>query len=278
MANQGAIGPGSFSGPQSQNLFGGTNPSQTTGGDLLNQLMAGIGPQLAAGDINQNLLQQQLGMVGPQVQAQQAYQGAMAGYQGQNLQLSEQGLGISQLANQQQQQQAATQQGFEQQQYGLQAGQYPEQQAEAALAYQNALQQTQGSQAISGTQNTVGGKQQVSTLGQQYGFQQEDIARAQALSQLGQQSEVSGYGYSQEQLQNAQKQLALSAQSNGISEQQLMTMLNFGQQQAGVGGAQNIIQLLSQVGQGDLSQIGQAGQALSQIGFSSGVNTIAGLG
>lgn len=248
------------------------------GNELLQQLLAGAAPQLASGDLQLALGQQQLSLYGPEVGAQQAYNTALAGYQGQQIGLSNQKLGIQQTALQQQGAQQQAQQGFEQQQYGLQQGQYPEQYAEAQLAYQNAMMNTQGQQAISGTQNTVGGKQDISTLNQNYGFQKQDIARAQALSQLGQQSELSGYQYSQEQLQNAGQQLNLMAQANGISQQQMLTMLNYGNQQAGLGAQQDIISLLSSMAGTAGGQVSAAGAALSPIGFASGANALAGQG
>lgn len=245
---------------------------------LLTQLQGQNAPGNAQNQQQYNLGQDAINNVGANLASTDAYQQAMSGYQAQNLGLSEQGLGIKQTGLTQQGAQSAAQQGFEQQGYNIQQGQFPEQSAEAALAYQNQVMQTQGGQAISGTQNTVGGKQQVSTQAQQYGFQQQDIARAQALSQLGQQSEQSGYGYSQQQLANAQKNLSLNAQANGLSEQQIATMLNYGQSQAGQGAAQNIIQLLA--GQGDNALAGLQGTAagLSAAGSSAGFNALAGIG
>jgi hypothetical protein len=269
---------GNIGSVQSIGRTAGNRPPSATQ-DLIQQALQSVYPQLASGYLSEQGLQQQIGLIDPSLQSQLAYNQAMSGYQGQNLALSEQALGIQQTGLQQQGAQAQAQQGFEQQQYGLQAGQYPEQQAEAALAYQNALMQTQGSQAISGTQNTVGGRAAVNTLGQQYGFQQQDIARNQALSQLGQQSELSGYGYQQQQLQNAAKNLQLNAQANGISQQQLLTMLNYGQQQAGLGAQQSAISLYGQLGQAQLGNFATAAGALSNIGFKgAGVNTIAGTG
>lgn len=267
------------SGTTSTNIFGQTttsppNPEQ----QLLGQLGASVAPQTGQAQLQYNLGQEQLGLVGPEYQNQLAYNNAMAGYQQGSLGLSAQQIGIQQVGQQQQAAQSQAQQGFEQQQYALQQQQYPEQSAEAALAYQNALRNTQGSQAISGTQNTVGGRADVNTLGQNYGFQQQDIARSQALSQLGQKSELSGYQYSQEQLQNAQKSLALSSQANGLSQQQMLTMLNYGNQQAGVGAQQDIISLLAQQGGNAIGQVSNAGSALSQIGFASGLNALAGTG
>lgn len=245
---------------------------------LLGQLTGAVAPQTAETGLQNTLTQDQINLVGPELQDTTAYSNAMAGYNQAGLQNQAQGIGISQLGLQQQGAQNQAQQGYEQQGYNIQQGQYPEQSAEAALAYQNTLQQTQGGQAISGTQNTVGGRQQVATNAANYGYQQEDINRAQQLSQLGQQSEESGYGYSQQQLQNAQSQLGLSASANGLSQDQLMTMLNYGNTQAGVGAQQDVISLLSQQGENSLSGLGTSGAALSSIGFAGGVNALAGVG
>src|SRR5215472_5247502 len=109
---------------------GGPNAQQT----LYGFLDATIAPQIAQAQTQYNLGQWEIGQVGPQLQQQQAYNATMAGYQGQNLALKEQGTALQGQALNQQQAQQAAQQGFEQQQYALSAGQYPEQQAEAALA------------------------------------------------------------------------------------------------------------------------------------------------
>lgn len=271
-------------------------PNSTDLRSLLNQLTGSTAPQTADAQFQFGLGEAQLGQVNPNLQTQLAYNNAMSGYQAQNLGLSEAGLGIQQTALGQQGAQSAQQQALEQQQYGLQqqggtvigpngqpiniAGQPQEQSAEAALAYQNALQNTQGQQAISGTQNSVGGKSALAQLTQQYGFQQQDIARSSALAQLGQQSEVSGFQYSQEQLQNAKANLALNAQANGLSEQQLVTMLNYQNAQAGQGAAQDVIGLYSQLGNVATGQLGNVGGNLGQIGLanSGNVNTLAGVG
>lgn len=245
---------------------------------LLGQLTGAAAPQTANAQTQFNLEQQQYNEVNPELAQTVAYNNAMEGYQSANLGLSNQGLGIQQLGLQQQGAQSAAQQGIEQQEYGLQQGQYPEQSAEAALAYQNAVMQNQGGQAIGGTQNTVGGKAQTSTLQQQYGFQQEDINRAAALSALGQQSEESGYQYSNEELANAQAQLALSGQANGLSGQQMATMLKYGNAQAGQGAQQNLIQLLSQMSSTAAGNLTSVGAAISPIGFGAGVNALAGQG
>lgn len=245
---------------------------------LLGQLTGTAAPTTAEGNVQNTLTQDQLGLIGPELQDSTAYNNAMAGYNQAGLESQLQGIGIQGTGLAEQGAQNSAQQAIEQQSYGLQSGQYPEQSAEAALAYQNQMMQTSGGQAISGTANTVGGKQQVATNQANYGYQTQDIARAQALSGLGQQSEESGYGYSQQELQNAQQQLGLSASANGLSEDQLMTMLNYGNTQAGVGAQQDVVSLLSQLGQGELGQVGTAGSALSSIGFASGFNALAGAG
>lgn len=258
-----------------------TNTSNSTDlRSLLNQLTGSTAPQTADAQFQWNLTQDQLSQVNPNLQTQLAYNNAMSGYQAQNLGLSEQGLGIQQTALAQQGAQQGAQQQLEEAQYQTQSGQYPEQYAEAALAYQNALQNTQGQQAISGTQNSVGGKSAISTLGAQYGFQKEDIARSQALAGLGQLSEESGFQYSQEQLANAKQNLALNAKANGLSEQQLTTMLNYQNAQAGQGAAQDIIGLYSQLGNIATGQLTNVGNNLGQIGLanSGNVNTLAGIG
>lgn len=247
---------------------------------LLNQLTGSVAPATANAQFQYGLGQYELGQVNPQLGATTAYNNVMAGYSGQNLALSEQGLGIQQTALGQQGAQNTQQQALEEQQYRVSSGQYPEQQAEAALAYQNALRGTQGAQAISGTQNTVGGQADVSTLGQQYEWQKQDINRAQTLAGLGQQSEEAGFQYSEEQLANAKANLALNAQANGLSEQQLVTMLNYQNQQAAQGAQQDIIGLYSNLGSIASGQVSNLGGNLGAIGLAnaSGINTLAGVG
>lgn len=245
---------------------------------LLGQLSGAAAPAAANSQLQYNLGQDELGLQNSALTQGQAYSNAMAGYGAQNLGLSEQGTALSGVGLQEQGANTAQQQAIEQQQYGLQQSQYPEQSAEAALAYQNTMMQTAGGQAIGGTANTVGGRQQVATNAANYGFQQQDIARSQAESALGQKGEEAGYQYTQEQLANARTNLGLSAQANGLSEQQMLTMLNYGNTQAGQGAAQNIIQLLSQQGSTASGGLSNEGAALSPIGFAAGVNANAGVG
>jgi hypothetical protein len=57
-----------------------------------------------------------------------------------------------------------------------------------------------------------------------------------------------------------------------------MTMLNYGNQQAGAGASQDLIQLLSQQGNTASGNLSNVGGALSNIGFASGLNALAGIG
>lgn len=245
---------------------------------LLGQLSGAAAPATAGAQVQYNLGQDQLGQVNTDLSQSTAYNKAMEGYQSQNLDLSNAGLGISQTGLTEQGQNTAAQQGIEEQQYGLQQGTFPEQSAEAALAYQNTMMNTAGSQAIGGTANTVGGRANVATNAANYGFQQEDIARSAAQSALGQQGEEAGATYTQEQLANAQKNLDLSGKANGISGQQMLTMLNYGNTQAGEGAQQDIISLLSQQGANATGGLTNEGAAISPIGFAAGVNPLAGQG
>lgn len=245
---------------------------------LLGQLTGAAAPQTADTQLQYNLGQDQLGLVNNNLNQSQAYNNAMAGYNAQNLGLSEQGTAISATGLGEQSANTAQQQAIEEKQYGLQQQTFPEQSAEAALAYQNTMMNTAGSQAIGGTANTVGGRANVATNAANYGFQQEDIARSAQESALGQQGEEAGAQYTQEQLANARSNLGLSAQANGLSEQQMLTMLNYGNTQAGEGAQQDVISLLSQQGNNALGGESSVGAGISPIGFAAGVNPLAGVG
>jgi hypothetical protein len=270
--------------------------------NLAGQIGAAGAPAFAQGGLQSAIDQQQLSLLGQEFKMGTAYQQQMAGYQLGNLGLQQQqnqlqGLGLSQ-------QQALLEGGqvgssgwynpnggglglnkIEQQQYALgqqvyqqQATQYPEQQAEAALNYQNSTQQLQGGLGASGASNTVGGKQQQSTLTQQYGWQQQDIARAQSIAQLqnqqtqlGQQGTLAQQQYSDEQLSNAQKNLGIVSQQNGISQQEVYTQLQYAIDQAGL--QMDPVNVLAQLGQlwsgigtanaGQLAPLGLGGLSLA---------------
>jgi hypothetical protein len=236
-----------------------------------------IGGTTALGQFQYGLDQQQLQLANTGLQNATTYNATMAGYQRGQLGIQSQQQGIQRTGLGQQGALAQTQQGIEQQQYGLQQQQFPEQRAEAALNYQNAMKNLQDSQAASGTSTTQGAQRAVGTENTMYGFQQADINRAQQQSQLGQQSEQAGFQYSQEQLQNASANLDLMAKANGMSQDQVKTMLNYGAQQQGQQTAQDVIGLLSQMAQTGVSNAANVQAQLSAAGFSSGINGLAGL-
>ena len=253
---------------------GTRTPAQTT----VQNLLGSVAPQTGAAELQLAGLQGQAALVGPTVASTEQYNAALAGQQQGQLGIAAQQNQLSQLGNTQQKTESVAQQAIEQQQYAVSTGQYPEQQAEASLAYNNALKSQQDTAAASGTTNTPGQSRALSTLQQGYQFQTEDIMRAEQEATLGQQGEVAGYQYSQEQLANASSNLDLIAKANGISQQQVLTMLQYGQQQTGVQGQQDLLSILSQagtVGEGDLSTVGAA---LSPLGFSGGINALAGIG
>jgi hypothetical protein len=261
--------------PYAQSLSGQPQPPSPTN-QTIGALGAQVAPQTGLGQLQYNIGQYQLGQVNPQLQNSLTYNNVMAGYQQGQLGITAQQQGIQRTGLGQQGALAGQQQGIEQQQYGLQQQQFPEQQAEAALNYQNAMKNLQDSQAASGTATTQGAQRAIGTENQMYSFQQQDIARAQAQSQLGQQSEQAGFQYSQEQLQNASQNLDLIGKANGMSQQQVLTMLNYGNQQQAQGAQQDVLSLLSGEATTGVANVSNLGAQLSQIGFSGGVNTQAG--
>jgi hypothetical protein len=200
----------------------------------------------------------------------------MSGYQGSQLQLAGEKIGLQQQGQQIQTGANVAQQGIERQQYGLQQQQYPEQYAQAALQYGTNQQNLQGQEAASGTLNSGGSKQQQQNLFANYGWQQQDIARAQGLSQLGQKSEEIGYGAQQQQAGLAQKNLSLAAQANGLSEQQLNDQLTYSLAQNKQAGIQSTGQLLAQMGNLAAGDVSTEAAALLPIGYGAGVNFAAG--
>jgi hypothetical protein len=232
-----------------------------------------IAPTNALEQYQYQLGQYQLGQVNPNLQASQTYNSTMAGYQQGQLGITAQQQGIQRTGLGQQGVLSQQQQSIEQQQYGLQQQQFPEQQAEAALNYQNAMKNLTDSGAASGTSTTQGQQRAVGTENQQYQWQVQDINRAQQQSQLGQQSEEAGFTYSQEQLANASQNLDLIAKANGMSQDQVMTMLNYGNQQQGQGAVQDVLGILSGQAQAGVTGLQNVGATLSSLGFSSGINT-----
>jgi hypothetical protein len=297
---------------EAQNLNSSPNSLQ----NILGQVEASAAPGVAVSNLqaalagNQyNLQGQQYGLTATELEQQAANQLGQLGISNQQLGLQGQGLqaqaGLLGFTSGIEAQQYGLQQrgyGLSQQQLGLEAQQYPEQLAEAALGYKTNLSNLEGNLAASGAFDTVGGKQQLGNLYQQYGWQQADINRAaselglqqqqlglqQQESQLGQASTLAQQQYSASDIARQQQNLALVAQANGLSVQEVQQQLAYGLKQAGLDYQQagpQLLNTLTSIWSGDLSQVEGAagavgllgGTSLANIGNSAGLNLSPGV-
>jgi hypothetical protein len=265
--------------------------------NIFGQSLGGIAPGIATSSLQAalageqyNINQAQYGLTSTNLEQQAANQLGQLGISQQQLGLQGQGLqaqaGLLGVTSGLEQQEY----GLQQQQYGLEAQQYPEQLQEAALNYNVNRENLVGNLAASGALNTQGSTQQQNVLLANYGWQQADIQRAQAEFGLGQQQSVlqqqattAQQQYSAADIARQQQNLALVAESNGLSVQEVQQQLAYGLAQAGLDVKQNLPQLLNSLTQiwgGDMSQIqGAVGQlgllgntSLANIGGNSGVN------
>jgi hypothetical protein len=212
----------------------------------------------------------QLGTVGQALGVQSAELENTTGYDFANALLGYQDTGLQSQALASQGATAAAQQGISNAEYGVSATQFPEQMAEAKQQFQTAQQGQQDQGAASGTTNTQGQKAAEANLASNYGWQQADIYRNQALAALGQQSSEVGFGGTEEQIANARQQLGLSAQGQGLSAQQASDQLKFGLQSLGVSAEPE--QYLSAISNAE----GQGATQLSALGSQAAL--IGGLG
>jgi hypothetical protein len=242
----------------------------------INQLSSQAGLGVAADQAGYALDYQQLASLGDQQQQADAYAQAMSGFKGSELQIAGQKIGLQQTGLQEQMAASAAQQGIEQKQYGLQQTQYPEQYAEAALNYMTSQRGLQGQLAANGVLNSGGSTIQQTNLAQNFAWQNQDIALAQGLSQLGQQSEQIGYNAQQQQQQLAQQNLTYAAQANGLSEQELNEQLNYQLAQNKQSGIQSAGQLLGQMGNLAAGDVSTEIQSLLPLGYAAGLNLAPG--
>lgn len=248
------------------------------------QLLAGIAPQTGADAIQIAGLQQQQGLVGKEVAQQGAYANALAGNQSAQFGITQQQNALQQQEGVQQGAQNQAQQGIEEKNYGLQQGaigiqqsELGNQQASLNLNYGNALRSQQDQGAAQGSLYTHGQSNSIKTLGEQQtlatgalGLQGQLLNNQGEQAANSQQGEESGYQFTQQQLQNAQANLGLIAKSNGLSNQQALTMLNFQNQQAGLQGQQQTAQLLTQIGTTALGDESTIGSTLGSQAFAQG--------
>ena len=250
------------------NFNNSTNPLQ----NILGQLEGATAPQQGLSELqtalagNQyNLNTAQYGLTNTNLEQQAANQEAQLGIS--NEQLGIQGQGLQAQAGL-----LGTTTGLEQQEYGLQQQQYPEQLAEAALNYGSNQQSLTGNLAASGATNTVGAKTQENLLNTNYGYQQADINRAQQESQLQQQGTTAQQQYSAGDLARQQQNLALVAESNGLSQQEVAQQLGYGLAQSGLDYQQNLPQLLNSLSGIYAGELGTAEGAAGELGLLGGTS------
>jgi hypothetical protein len=227
-------------------------------------------PTAAQGALTGAVASGSLGLVGPQEGVSAAELQNNTGYDLANALLGQQGIGLESQGLASQASTAAKQQGLEEAGYGVQSTEYPEQQAEAALANQNQVIANRDASAIGGVVDTTSTKRTAATQQQQYQWQSADIYRNQQLAALGQQSEEAGYGGQEEQFANQRQQLELAAQGEGLTAQQAQDQLGFGLQQLGVNASPE--QYLSQIANA------QGSEASTLAGVGSQAALIGGLG
>lgn len=246
-----------------QNFSGSPNTLQ----NILGQLGSATAPQQSISELQTALAGNQFNLNTQQYQLSNTNLEQQAANQLAQLGISQQQLGLQGQGLQAQAGLLGTTTGLEQQEYGLQQQQYPEQLAEAALNYnQNQLSLT-GNEAAAGATNTVGARNAQNILGQEYGYQQADIGRAQQLSGLQQQGTAAQQSYSAADLARQQQNLALVAQANGLSQQEVSQQLGYGLAQSGLDFQQNLPQLLNSltgIYEGDL-QTAEGGVAAAGL-------------
>lgn len=258
----------------------------STGAVTQQQLLQAIAPQTGADQLQEAATQQQINLIGPTTAAEVGYSNALAGIQSQQYGITQQQNQLQQTENTQQANQNVTQQNLEMQNYGLsqanigiQGQELGVQGQQQTLAYNNAVTGQQDAGAASGTSNTRGQKNAISTLGQNYqlgnqslGLQNSLLTNELTSAQNTQIGEQSGFEFGQQQLGNAQQNLGLVAQANGLSNQQAMTMLSYQNQQAGLAGASQLAQLTGQQ-EGQISSDAQnITSQLALLGLAGGTN------
>jgi hypothetical protein len=241
-----------------QNILG-----QLEGATAPQQSISALQTALAGNQYNINT--QQYDLSNQNLIQQAANQEAQLGISGQQLNI--QGAGLQAQAGL-----LGTTTGLEQQEYGLQQQQYPEQLAEAALNFGANQQSLTGNLAASGATDTVGAKTQQNLLSQNYGYQQADINRAQQESQLQQQGTTAQQQYSAGDLARQQQNLALVAESNGLSQQEVAQQLGYGLAQSNLDYQQNLPQLLNSLSGIYEGELGTAEGAAGSLGLLGGTS------
>ena len=212
--------------------------------------LAQAGPAAAGAGLQFAGYQAQMGLVGPEMQQQDAYQQQEAGFSLGQLGIQNQQTGLSEAGTTQSYQTTEAQNKVTEQQQ--------------ALNYANSQAGLQGSLAASGALNTEGSKRQQGTLAEQYQWEQQDLKGQEAL-------EAGNYD-------RAQQNDALIGKANGLSQQEVYSRLQNAYAQNADSAAGSIDQLVGQAG-GALSNVTQdVGGALANYGLLAGLNTTGILG
>jgi hypothetical protein len=265
-AGQGAANPYMANQVTPQNY----NPASS----LFSMLMSQIAPEQQLGQAgaatDAGMLQafpQLFGLQQGYLGAQYANQLGQYGIQGQQLGLSQLGLG-------QQGQYLGAQEQAAKQQYGIETGAggtFALQGLQNRLAAANAQQQTSGQAAASGAIGSKGYQINTYQNALQNYMNQQGLKNTEQQAAISNQLQNSGFKYQQQQLQNQQAGLGLQGTTLGLEEG--MAGANYGYQ-----GTQNRIQGL-QTEQGDLSSLLQqlSGMAGNVTNAGSSLGLLQGL-
>lgn len=285
--------------------------SSGTSGGLLKQLGGSIAPTLGLDQLQSAVVQQEMGMVGTQLNLSNAYQKMLAKYTTAQLDITGTKLKITttglqeqrayltktfQLQSQQlglQQQLLNEQSGLEQKQYTVTSEKYATEVKTANIKFRTQVLGQESSIAGSGVQGTTAQRAALTTIVQQHTMALKTITRSMQLATLKQQTAlakqaytramlgISGqqltakYKYTMQQLQNAQANLSLLAKSNGLSEQEVLTRLNYSLSQNQLSAAQTLVGMLTKLGSIWTGEETTVGNAIGQAGLVTGVNLYA---
>lgn len=226
---------------QAQSQLGGLNQYYNTQADLLGQ-QTGYGEELLNNQYGGNQLQQQnISQEMATAQQQQGYEVAQYGISQQQLGLegtentqqygnTMAGLGLQQKLLGTQEQVASGTYGLQQGSGGVGGGGYAAQLANLSYQLPQQIQSQQGASAASGAGQTVGARNALSSINEQYQYNTGNVRNQQAQSALAYQGQQAGFGYQQGQIglqgteaqqqeANQAQNLALQGQSAALGQQ-----------------------------------------------------------
>jgi hypothetical protein len=196
-------------------------------------------------------------------QAATANQQAVMGLQGQVAASGVQGAAGANLA-----------QAAQAQNYGFQQADINRAQQTAILGQQGEVANYTTNQAVA--QNQLASAQQGQLAEQQSYNANYDPNNPNSTMALQQQGEIGNYNLSQEQYANQAQNLSYMAQSNGLSEEQVIDQLNYGISQNDQSGMQSAQQVLANMGNLQSGEVTQEQTALAPLAYAGGINPYAG--